>query len=803
VSTKGVQLDPKNIDVILQLERPETAGDLIQILGLSGWMTISIPYISTIVAPLRELHTYAVQQCESAKVNKLNKFKLSKLWTPIHTKAFTDLKEAIRNRILIAHRDYNKVLTVYTDASSKIGYAGAVFQVSPEDLKNPPHLRNNEPLGFCGGTWSDTEKRWPIIELEAYALFLTVKRFNHFLLDGSQVRFHLDNQSLVFIFNPLSDYISSKLGPGQNRLYRWAELLMTIPYEIQFIPGGENVVADVISRTRIAWTTPDENKDPEIILESNVQARIVSSQLYTISTTDLTHNLWNYNSPTWLQPTLQQIRDIAGNDGELNEEFLELASKENATFDYHDRVFKVQNRVLIPSNTVLRTSLIITAHNGISGHKGVDRTVQLLATVVYWPEMKQDVRNFISNCLHCLSSSGSFPKRPFGETLQPSARLDVLCTDYVHMGPDVSSKYNKILVLMDKLSGHVVLRPVASENASEAVEHFLYWFAEYGIPKIIVSDKGPGYSSTLFENLVSYLGINHHFVSAGSHWANGSVERINSVIGRTMRSLLSENGLQEDNWIHLLPLVTFSINHSSTRTLAGLAPITILAGLEPSGNMLKFLDPSTPQLQNIAWDNHQLQQFAMDLQTSNRNREIMIEDHRQKLIYKTLSSRLTQHGVQEINFDVDDWVMVLNHSNTKLSPRIIGPAKIIQQTVPEHKLLWDIEFITTPGKIKTVHIARMKLFDLATMHLTEALLDQARLYAQSKFEFEKLLEIRPSAKSWQILVKWKGFDQEDCTWQDIVPLAQDAPTAVRNFLQTNPAGIPLTENKKLFKRLKL
>ena len=61
-------------------------------------------------------------------------------------------------------------------------------------------------------------------------------------------------------------------------------------------------------------------------------------------------------------------------------------------------------------------------------------------------------------------------------------------------------------------------------TATHVTEHMKAIFSEYGIPKSIVTDNGPCYSSEYFKEMMKDMGIHHITTSPHHHQSNGLAE---------------------------------------------------------------------------------------------------------------------------------------------------------------------------------------------------------------------------------------------------------------------------------------
>ncbi len=75
-------------------------------------------------------------------------------------------------------------------------------------------------------------------------------------------------------------------------------------------------------------------------------------------------------------------------------------------------------RIWIPDDEVdLQQRLLVIAHAGHGGHRRQDATFTTLEAVFTWSAMKEDVKVFVNQCLHCLRVDGFMEPRPWGSAL--------------------------------------------------------------------------------------------------------------------------------------------------------------------------------------------------------------------------------------------------------------------------------------------------------------------------------------------------------------------------------------------------
>ncbi|KAK3545352.1 hypothetical protein QTP70_004323 [Hemibagrus guttatus] len=75
---------------------------------------------------------------------------------------------------------------------------------------------------------------------------------------------------------------------------------------------------------------------------------------------------------------------------------------------------------------------------------------------------------------------------------------------------------------------------------------FLHVFRNFGLPEDIVSDRGPQFTSRVWESLCARLGIGVSLSSGYHPQSNGQAERLNQEIGRFLRSYCSR---EQHRWM--------------------------------------------------------------------------------------------------------------------------------------------------------------------------------------------------------------------------------------------------------------
>ena len=81
---------------------------------------------------------------------------------------------------MTAHRCTNKPYILYTDASDTC-ISACLTQPNDENDKFFPNVPNEKSLFFLSHKLSDTQRRWSVIEKEAYAIYFALQKLDPYL----------------------------------------------------------------------------------------------------------------------------------------------------------------------------------------------------------------------------------------------------------------------------------------------------------------------------------------------------------------------------------------------------------------------------------------------------------------------------------------------------------------------------------------------------------------------------------------------------------------------------------------------
>ena len=187
-------------------------------------------------------------------------------------------------------------------------------------------------------------------------------------------------------------------------------------------------------------------------------------------------------------------------------------------------------RVLVPE--VLR-------HFHNMSHVGGKATHRLIKSRFVWFQMAADCLEFARSCASCQSSKVTkHEKSPLTRRPLPDDRFLSLHLDLVGPLPESEGKIY-LLTIIDRFSRLLEVIPLASATAMDCAQALLrHWVSRFGTPQDITTDQGPQFTSQLWTELMSLLGIKPLRTTAYHPQCNGMVERVHRVLKERLMSCL-------------------------------------------------------------------------------------------------------------------------------------------------------------------------------------------------------------------------------------------------------------------------
>ena len=536
ISGEGYTMDPTNLSGLQDMHMPKTAAGLSQFIYCCRWMSMSIRNFAQRIGSLNDVLEEAYAKSGKRTKKSINKIALSMLsWGPTHEATFRKLQDSLRSAVTLAYPDPDKMICIFTDASDRY-WSGVVTQCDPEDLNLPIGEQNHVPLAFLGSAFKGASLNWSTFEKEAFAIFQTFEKLDYMLMGHKHTHVFTDHRNLLFVFAPLS--MEPSLGRHiVSKVQRWALYLSRFHYAIEHIAGDENVFADILTR----WVRGYRNE---------------KSMVCSILLQEADQLVPSADSIIW--PDISVLKTSQA----------QHSPPDSVSLDQSHGLYKRGNRIWIPdADLELQLKVMVCSHCGSIGHRGCDATRSIILESFWWSTIDKGVEQLVRGCFHCIvTRTGEVVPRPLGTAIHGDRPNEVLHMDFLFMGAGTGGqKY--VLILKDDLSHYIWLWPTADVTAASAAEALCVWIGVFGAMDWLVSDQGSHFKNTLIRELTDEVRTNHHFTTAYSPWANGSVERVCREVLRSCKALISEWKLSPKDWPAVTEAVQSVLNQAQTRTL--------------------------------------------------------------------------------------------------------------------------------------------------------------------------------------------------------------------------------------------
>ena len=114
--------------------------------------------------------------------------------------------------------------------------------------------------------------------------------------------------------------------------------------------------------------------------------------------------------------------------------------------------------------------------------------------------------------------------------------------------------------------------PIADITTETATRAFMHgWISRFGVPRIVISDRGSQFESALWCCLMQQLGIQRKRTTAYHPACNGAIERFHRIIKNALRTKCDD-----ESWYSALPLVLLGIRSAINEQ--GYRPTQLLYG---------------------------------------------------------------------------------------------------------------------------------------------------------------------------------------------------------------------------------
>ena len=524
----GIFPDPDKIQTIRDWKDIKSVKQAQSFLGLTGFYRRFIQHYSKYTACI---HDYIAGKLP---------------WTPQHQEMFDRLRKKLMSPPILILPLPQHTYVLYTDASGY--YMGAVL--------NQVDAANNLQgvIAYESRKFKGAELNYDVREKEFLAIIHSLKKWRHYLLDRPFI-LYTDHHSLQYVINQKT---------LSGRIARWLDLIAEYHFEIRYIQGPKNVVADCLSRKDIA-APPGEVRHSEHLKHT---IRLNRMMLTTTEIGPDPEHLVQLQAEYRQDPHFAKIYRILRHEEEEVPPELQAQLNNYTLVDdllYYAITPADNLRLCIPQGLTRRMLLQNVHDSNAGGHRGVEKTYEQLRQHYYWFRLHQTVKRYVAQCEVCQQNKIS-SRKPAGMLMPlpvPSQRWQDISVDFLSGFDGMQTDSDCIMVVLDRLTkmGHLIA--VTKKLTSELCAHLIlrHVFSLHGFPITIVSDQDKLFRKEVWGKYMELWGIQTRFATKNHPQTDGQTERTIRTISDIMRTLLNKPN-QVLKWDKLLPMVEFAYNNS-------------------------------------------------------------------------------------------------------------------------------------------------------------------------------------------------------------------------------------------------
>jgi hypothetical protein len=567
---------------------------------------------------------------------------------------------------------------------------------------------------------------------------------------GTKCQVYTDHKSLKYIFT------QKDLNLRQRR---WLELIKDYDLEIHYHPGKANLVADALSRkvhvhSAIVAQLPDEIVEDFRRLNLGIVAH---TEGVTID----------------VEPTLEQeIRKGQIGDAKIQEikDLITEGRGPEFTEDEQGTIW-FKDRICVPDIESLCETILKEAHDSdYSIHPGSTKMYQDLKQKYWWYGLKRDVAAHVAMCDVCqrVKAEHRRPARLLHPLKIPEWKWEEIGMDFITGLPSTPRGYDSIWVIMDRLTkvAHFISVKTTYKGSQLAELYMAQIVCLHGVPKKIVSDRGPQFTSRFWRSFHENMNTKLNFSTAYHPQTDGQTERTNQVLEDMLRACALQHG------------------SSGTRVYLMLSSHIIIVTGQSEDVIVRDSIWQEMQDSSTLDQTGERQIFGPELiQAAEEQVRIIRENLR---IAQTRQKSYADNRRRPLEFEEGDYVylkvsplrgMRRFKVKGKLSPRYIGPFLIFRRV---GEMAYQLELPASLSDVHNVfHVSQLK----KCLCVPEEQLPMEELSVQGDLTYTeypiKILDTLTRVTRNKVIkmykVQWSHHGEDEATWEREEELRIDFP----------------------------
>lgn len=791
VSTEGLRMDPGKTKAITEWAQPQTVRDIRSFLGFANFYRRFVHGFSKKAKPL----------------TKLTGKDVPFVWGPEQQEAFDALKRSVTSAPILRHFNPALETIVETDASD-INVGGVLSQKHPDG--------RTYPVAYFSRNMTPAESNYAIYDKELLAIMSALESWEPELKSTEEAFTVLtDHQTLQWFTTTkklqrrqirwneqLAGYrFKIVYRPGKKNgkadaLTRRTQDQVTAEderdrYRYQTLLPAERLGAS--ARHWVSEEAQRESETPQIGAitrsrrreqEANAEYEPVDHESADHETNDqydsgsLDDSRSN-NGGSDTKSNASHSDDEDGNDDDYDSGIIEDVQSANRgqscemdqlreqastvpSYEVKQGLLHVADRLYVPEQNNLRERLIRYTHQQpMMGHPGTARLWSALSTQYYFPKMREMIAREVKACHLCnqgrihRGTNGLLQPLPVGERPWEDLTMDfVTGLEKTKQGNDA------VLVVCDQFSKakhYIECSAQDGNTGAAAVADMLIKrvFSPHGLPKSIVSDRGPQFVAELWTEVVRRLKIRTKLTTPYHPQADGQTERANQEMEAYLRYYTNWRQNDWEDWLPIAELATNALVNAST----GLSPFFICNGYEPRMGF----DNSPPREGARRRAKQIAKTKAQTMETIWKRTQAVLKLAKERQVYQANKSR-HDHKIQSNDLVYIDTKHINTGRPRKLGWRNLGPYRVDQV-----KGNWATLDLQEGSRIANrFNVERLHRYDENDVPAGQQRLAPPPILddeGRSTWAIEEVLDAR--INQWgdlQFRIEWEGYPADNTWW---------------------------------------